>query len=174
MCVYFTLLSVTHMLITYMHDILCGESCYFFCYLTEVKTDYSIILGLYKGKETVCIYSHYGENETCVHLFILFKFRKGWLDWAKTGFEITDGPNRAGRAVFQLWGYHYFVKEKPQSSDPFPAMLSTCVRWSSKVAQGVIRLRVSPPGLIWKEFQPHLLCKLNRIQLLMIYGSWMS
>lgn len=38
----------------------------------------------------------------CEHLFTLFKYRKDWLDCAKCGSEITDGPNRAGRAVFQL------------------------------------------------------------------------
>lgn len=69
------------------------------------------------------------------------------------------GLNQAGRAVFNseviiiLW---LVVKEKPQSSDPSPEMLPTCVmtaRRSRKVTQGVIRLRISSPGLIWTEFK---------------------
>lgn len=56
-------------------------------------------------KLTECTYSH---SRTCSRIYSLI-FRKCWLDWAKTDFEITAGPYRAGRAVSQLWGYHYSV-----------------------------------------------------------------
>lgn len=80
----------------------------------------------------------------------------------------------SSEVIIILW---LVVKEKPQSSDPSPAMLPTCImtaRRSSKVTQGVIRLRVSPPGLIWTEFEPRLLRKPSRIQMLTSHRSGIS
>lgn len=77
-----------------------------------------------------------------------------------------EEPSFSSEVIIILW---LVVKEKLQSSDPSPAMLPTCImtaKWSNKVTQGVIRLRVSPPGLIWTEFEPRLLHKRSRIQLL--------
>lgn len=44
------------------------------------------------------------QTEVCLHCICLFSFifRKVRSDCAKNGFEITDGAQRAGRAIFQL------------------------------------------------------------------------
>lgn len=104
------------MLINYMYSH-CGESC---CLISPMCTDGSAVTST---AVSLCC-KHPNVTQTVVwvnlsslewkksvsaHIFILFIFRKGWLDWAKTDFEITAGPYRAGRAVFQLWGYHYSV-----------------------------------------------------------------
>lgn len=70
-----------------------------------------------------------------------------------------EEPSFSSEVIIILW---LVVKERPQSSDPSPAMLPTHImtaRRSTKVTHGVIRLTVSPPGLIWTEFEPGLLYK---------------
>lgn len=115
-CIRSATLSSIHMLINYMYSH-CGESC---CLMSAMCTDGSAVTST---AVSLCC-KHPNVTQTVVwvnlsslewkksvsaHIFILFIFRKGWLDWAKTDFEITAGPYRAGRAVFQLWGYHYSV-----------------------------------------------------------------
>lgn len=118
------------------------------------------------------------KRSVSAHLVILFIFRKGRLVSAKTGSEITDGPYRAGRAVVQPWGYHYSVAGCQGKASVLRSLSSDASHMyydcEAEQQRGVIRLRLSPPGLIWMEFEPRLLCRPSRIQLLTSHSSGIS
>lgn len=118
------------------------------------------------------------KRSVSAHLVILFIFRKGRLVSAKTGSEITDGPYRAGRAVVQPWGYHYSVAGCQGKASVLRSLSSDASHMyydcEAEQQRGVIRLGLSPPGLIWMEFEPRLLCRPSRIQLLTSHSSGIS